>query len=117
MLKVEKIENGKVYFQEAGSVPEDFLYIAMQDKERISRHLIYRKRELAPYAFSFYFFFGLYDLAYMEAKPEERAKVLALAKNILTLQYQSAKKTNDIRILQRLKRDYGKNKALSVVLK
>ena len=59
----------------------------------------------------------MYDLAYEAAPEQEQKQILVLAKQIVKMQYQAAKTKGDIQVQQRLRRDYGNNKAMSDIFK
>ena len=111
-LQLDKIRGGIAYFVESRSNPDKFVYLWMPDKEKLAKNFINRKK-LYQKSSAFYFALGLYALAYNEWDVNSRPQMIALAKEIVKLQYQTAKKRNDIRVLNRLIQDYRGSSVMS----
>ena len=111
-LRIDKLQNGVVYFSTPGSSPENFLNLSMYDKEKLAERIVMVQRLDKSVALPFYFSLGLYRLAIELCQDHEKKFYEEEAKKQIKYQYTNAKRRNDIRLLRRLERDY---KGLKIV--
>jgi len=116
-LKVDKLVNGSVHFSNPGSSPENFLNLSMYDKEKLAERIVIVKRLDKSIALPFYFSMGLYRLAIDLCLDHERKFYEEEAKELIKFQYNEAKKKNDIRLLNRLRRDYKDLKIMKGIIR
>ena len=116
-LRIDKIQNGNVYFTESGSVPEKFLDLSMRDKEKIAERLARVKRFDITETRTFYFTLGLYNLAYKNCPDAEQKQLEAKIKETVKYQWNLAKKRKDLPMQARMERDYKGVKVLKSIIR
>ncbi len=116
-LRIDKIQNGNVYFLESGSVPVKFIDLTMKDKENIAERLARVKRFDITETRTFYFSLGLYNLAYKNCPDEEQKQLEAKIKETVKYQWNLAKKRKDLPMQSRMERDYKGVKVLKSIIR
>ena len=89
----------------------------MYDKEKLAERIVMVKRLDKSIALPFYFSMGLYRLAIDLCLDHERKFYEEEAKELIKFQYNEAKKKNDIRLLNRLRRDYKDLKIMKGIIR
>lgn len=116
-LRIDKIQNGNVYFLESGSVPVKFIDLTMKDKENIAERLARVRRFDITENRIFYFTLGLYNLAYKNCPDEEQKQLEAKIKETVKYQWNLAKKRKDLPMQLRMERDYKGVKVLKSIIR